>query len=728
MNKQLILVCTIISGLLVGCNGSSESESQQSESDSNLSKSRRVDVDRSVDLRFSDDFLWGGATAAFQVEGTHPYFENDDAEAEVITGYLDGKSRSKWDFLTENKASGGINLTYGERAYTVIDQYHRFESDFDILEDLNLSAYRFSVAWTRIVPNDGAPLPIEAIDAFSQLPSKALVDGAALGSPQALGAMQQYEVGFDRTPFEGLFNRLPDDTYPTIAEAIRHADPKVGDIVPVFLPNGGFTYAAAVDDPSNPDASAPPSYILQAGYYPLNYKGLNHYKQMIDSLVSRGITPVVTMYHWDMPMSLWAATFRSWSERTTIEYFQNYAEILLTEYGQQVPYWITINEPFSDACVSDGVIGGVITGVYSPEFLSTFNDKVGFNIDVLSQCVPQLHNIYAGHARIKNMADQMKAGSYISRVTGQNIILPATSNVGIVVGAGVGDPVTDDALDAKATEMYNRTWAAMWLTPFSYKSAPAHSDYSDLPYARTDTYQYDLWAVEYFKQYGAYLVKEDCLAALPPAACFGTIARADLEKDWQLMAKVGMDFIGTNYYRRPEINMIPPSQQNHKANDSWFQKNSFSREIGISLSGSEKITSDNGRFDPQGLYDGLQHLQHQFPDADIMITETGASYQRAFDGTNQESVSDANQIDDFFRIRFNEGMVEAAWKAKQDGVNLIGMMPWSTFDNFEWTAGTKNRFGLIHIDYDSPNLDRIYKDSAFWFQDVAGFNGLRAKD
>ncbi len=73
-------------------------------------------------------------------------------------------------------------------------------------------------------------------------------------------------------------------------------------------------------------------------------------------------------------------------------------------------------------------------------------------------------------------------------------------------------------------------------------------------------------------------------------------------------------------------------------------------------------------------------------------------------------------------------MVEAAWKAKQDGVNLIGMMPWSTFDNFEWTAGTKNRFGLIHIDYDSPNLDRIYKDSAFWFQDVAGFNGLRAKD
>ena len=115
MNKQLILVCTIISGLLVGCNGSSESESEsqqsESESESNLSNSRRVDVDRSVDLKFSDDFLWGGATAAFQVEGTHPYFENDDAEAEVITGYLDGKSRSKWDFLTENKASGGINLT-----------------------------------------------------------------------------------------------------------------------------------------------------------------------------------------------------------------------------------------------------------------------------------------------------------------------------------------------------------------------------------------------------------------------------------------------------------------------------------------------------------------------------------------------------------------------------------------------------------------------------------------
>ncbi|WP_019616748.1 glycoside hydrolase family 1 protein [Psychromonas ossibalaenae] len=719
MNKKLTLVCTILSALLIGCNGDRGSQ--------NLSDERRVDVNRSVDLKFPDGFLWGGATASFQVEGTHPYFENDNAEADIITGYLDGKSRSKWDVLTEGPVNGGLNLTYGERAYTIIDQYHRFESDFDILEDLNLNAYRFSVAWTRIVPNDGAPMPLNAIEAWGQLPSKALVDGASAGSPVALGALQQYESNFDRTPFEGLFNRLPDDTYSTIAAAIRNANAKVGDVVPVVLTNGKFTYAAAVDDPTNDDASAPPNYILQAGYYPLNYKGIRHYKEMIDSLVSRGITPVVTMYHWDMPLSLWAFTFRSWSSRSTIEYFENYAEVLLTEYGQQVGSWITVNEPFSDACVSDGVIGGVVTGVFSAEFLATFNDKVGFNIDILGTCVPQLHNIYTGHARIKKMYEEMKNGVFTSKVTEQTVSIPSTSRLGIVVGAGVGKPVTNEPLDRKATEMYDRAWAGMWLTPFAHKSAPAHSSYNDLPFFRTDTYQYDQWAVEYFRQYGSYLIKEDCEADLSPAACAGTVARADVIDDWKLMAEVSMDFIGTNYYRRPEVHMIPPDQQNHKPDDSWYDKNSFSREVGLTLNGSEAITSANGRFDPSGLYEGLQHLQHEFPDAEIMITETGASYERAFDGTNQESLSDSNEIDDFFRIRFTEGMVETAWKAQNDGIKLIGMMPWSTFDNFEWTSATKSRFGLIHIDYDSPDLDRVYKDSAIWYQGVAAFNGLQAK-
>jgi len=86
-----------------------------------------------VSLTFPDNFLWGTATAAFQVEG---------AAAE------DGKGPSIWDVFcaTPGKTVGG------DTGETACDHYHRYCEDIDLMRQLNLRAYRFSISWPRVLP------------------------------------------------------------------------------------------------------------------------------------------------------------------------------------------------------------------------------------------------------------------------------------------------------------------------------------------------------------------------------------------------------------------------------------------------------------------------------------------------------------------------------------------------------------------------------------------------
>jgi len=85
----------------------------------------------STTLTFPDDFLWGTATAAYQIEG---------AASE------DGRTRSIWDVFskTEGKTFEGATGDLAD------DHYHRYQQDVALMRDLGLKAYRFSIAWPRI--------------------------------------------------------------------------------------------------------------------------------------------------------------------------------------------------------------------------------------------------------------------------------------------------------------------------------------------------------------------------------------------------------------------------------------------------------------------------------------------------------------------------------------------------------------------------------------------------
>ena len=66
------------------------------------------------------------------------------------------------------------------------------------------------------------------------------------------------------------------------------------------------------------------------------------------------------------------------------------------------------------------------------------------------------------------------------------------------------------------------------------------------------------------------------------------------------------------------------------------------------------------------------------------------------------------------------GYLEAVGRAIAEGVPVCGYFVWSLLDNFEWSFGYRPRFGLVYIDY--PTLERVPKDSFFWFRDLIAAN------
>ncbi|MFS7002039.1 glycoside hydrolase family 1 protein [Carnobacterium maltaromaticum] len=99
---------------------------------------------------FPKDFLWGSASAAYQVEGAWN---------------LDGKGKSVWDEFVRipNKTFKGSN---GDVA---VDHYHRFKEDLALMAEQGLKTYRFSIAWTRILPEGRGEINQKGLDFYSDL-------------------------------------------------------------------------------------------------------------------------------------------------------------------------------------------------------------------------------------------------------------------------------------------------------------------------------------------------------------------------------------------------------------------------------------------------------------------------------------------------------------------------------------------------------------------------------
>ena len=73
-------------------------------------------------------------------------------------------------------------------------------------------------------------------------------------------------------------------------------------------------------------------------------RGLDHYERIVDTLLERGIAPVVTLNHWDMPQALMADG--GWIGRSPVDAFAEYTTAVAERLGDRVEWWITQNEPW----------------------------------------------------------------------------------------------------------------------------------------------------------------------------------------------------------------------------------------------------------------------------------------------------------------------------------------------------------------------------------------------
>jgi beta-glucosidase len=99
---------------------------------------------------FGPDFKWGVSVAAYQIEGAHQ---------------KDGKGLSIWDVFTNTKGK----IKDNQNGNVTADFYHRYQEDIDLIKHLNIPNFRFSISWSRILPNGTGQINQEGINYYSKV-------------------------------------------------------------------------------------------------------------------------------------------------------------------------------------------------------------------------------------------------------------------------------------------------------------------------------------------------------------------------------------------------------------------------------------------------------------------------------------------------------------------------------------------------------------------------------
>jgi beta-glucosidase len=442
---------------------------------------------------FPPGFLWGSATAAYQIEG---------AVAE------DGRGESIWDRFSHTPGT----TERGETGDVACDHYHRSAADVDLMAELGLNAYRFSISWPRL------------------------------------------------------------------------------------FPDGGST---------------------------LEPRGLAFYDRLVDRLLERGIAPMATLYHWDLPQALQDHS-GGWVDRDTARRFRDYATVAFEALGDRVGHWVTLNEPWVSAFV------GHFEGRHAP------------GVRDLGSAVAAAHHLLLAHGEAVQAF----------RASGR------PGQIGITLNLNPTDPASDRDADERAAVLADGNLNRWFLDPLFRGRYPA-----------------DL--VDHYTGLGTP---------------FDVVTAGDLEAIAQ-----PIDFLGVNYYFRAYAEATADGL-------GWDARRAAP---------GAQTTAMGWGVDPTGLDDLLARLRREYPAIPIHITENGIALD--------DEVGPDGTVQDPRRIDYLERHMDVAERSIAAGTDLRGYFVWSLMDNFEWAAGYRPRFGLVHVDYRSQV--RTPKASARWLTGVIAGNG-----
>ena len=101
-------------------------------------------------MGFRDDFAWGGASASYQIEGA---------------AWEDGKGPSVWDMFCKQEG----RIVDGRNGDVACDHYHMYQKDVDLMREMGYNAYRFSIAWPRVIPDGIGAINEKGFDFYDRL-------------------------------------------------------------------------------------------------------------------------------------------------------------------------------------------------------------------------------------------------------------------------------------------------------------------------------------------------------------------------------------------------------------------------------------------------------------------------------------------------------------------------------------------------------------------------------
>ncbi len=206
------------------------------------------------------------------------------------------------------------------------------------------------------------------------------------------------------------------------------------------------------------------------------------------------------------------------------------------------------------------------------------------------------------------------------------------------------------------------------------------------------------------------------------AATFFSSSFDPSSEDMELISQP-LDFYGFNYYMPtmvasgPGDGAVPPGMAEAMGDD--LSGTAPGAPFHIAQFPDTETTGYGWPVKPEYMSVALAEMAERYPDLPpVYITEGGASYE---DVTVRDREADRLIIPDERRLRYLAEHIGTAIEATAPGgpaesVDLRGYYVWSLMDNFEWSGGYKQPFGLIHVDFET--LTRTPKASYYWLQEV----------
>jgi beta-glucosidase len=178
--------------------------------------------------------------------------------------------------------------------------------------------------------------------------------------------------------------------------------------------------------------------VQPGGRGPVNPAGLGFYDRLVDELLSAGIDPWVTLYHWDLPQELEDAG--GWPNRDTAYRFADYATLVFDKLADRVETFTTLNEPWCSAWL------GYHLGVHAP-------GRRDFDAAIAA-----VHHLLLGHGLA---TQRMRAAE------------TTPHRYGITLNMGTADPATDSPADRDAARRADGMGLRIYLDPLRHGRYPA---------------------------------------------------------------------------------------------------------------------------------------------------------------------------------------------------------------------------------------------------------------